>query len=211
MMFLGGTAVAAPPWDGPSPVIPGEEDPLRLARALDAWWATDGGPAAVVGVSPSRSPVRWAAAPPIGRRATLLLPESAFPPSTGSLRERLGRSWTGEEVVEEPPDSLEAGILVVVGAEPPGRFAERLRELARSPALAGKFLAAWSLAGPLRDDLATAILADGGPAAVGFAGDSLQDRRRAERHLGTLGEAIARPTDGSTRPEHLPGPFLWFY
>jgi hypothetical protein len=77
--------------------------------------------------------------------------------------------------------------------------------------LAGKYVAAWSLAGPVRDDLAAAMLLDGGLAAVGLAGDSLLDRRRAADRLRDMSEAIADPVRPAPRAEHLPGPFLWFY
>ena len=107
----------------------------------------------------------------------------------------------------ELPQRVAAPLVVLVSAEPPALFAARLRRLAREPALDGKLLAAWSLGGPVRPDLAASLIAEGKLAGIGIAEASLVAARRAAERLGELARALA----GRPRVEAAPGPFLWHF
>jgi hypothetical protein len=203
-----------PPWQGGFPSLAGEEDPIRLARALGAWW-TD--PAsgkvrrgAVVGTDPERSADRWKAAPRPGGSAWLLLPEDGFPGPSARLREQLRQVWPPDRVTRELPASVDAELIVLVSAEAPGAFASRLRELSRSPRMEGKLLAAWALAGPVRQDLPASLLAEGRLAGLGLAEFSVISRREAAERLAALGRSTSLAA-GTERVERLGGPFLWFF
>jgi hypothetical protein len=200
-----------PPWDAAPEALAGEEDPVRLARALSDWWRQSPrpGPPVVVGVDAGSSPQRWAAAPrPAG--SVLLLPSDAFPEPYGALRDELARAWSPGRVISELGEDPGVSLVVLASAEPPGLFGARLRGLARSPSLGGRLLVAWLLSGPVRPDLPGSLLADGRLAGLALAEDSLEARRHASRHLAELAAALGEGL-GAGRPERLPGPFLWFF
>jgi len=210
MMVLPPDTRWSPPWLVESPLLAGEEDPLRVARGLGAWWSKGdaGAPSAVVGVDPLASPERWAVAPRPNAETLLLLPESGFSGNTAAWREALTRSWGANNTVSELPQELRTPLVVLVSAEPPASFAARLRELARDSRMRGRLLAAWSLAGPLREDLAASLIAEGTLAAVGIAEHSLVARRETAKTIAQLRAALERP---GRRVEQLPGPFLWHF
>ena len=203
-------ALAAPPWSAAARPLPGEEDAARLAPALTRFWreVEKVERTACVGVDPERSPARWAAAPEASGAATLVLPPAAFTAATFVGREALAAAWNGR-VVDEPPATLDGTLLVLVSGEPPDLFAARMRELAARPAMRGKLLAGLSLAGPVRADLASSLLAENEIAAVGLAGAEVLELRRAPELLDELSRAArASPP---RRAEALPGPFVWSY
>jgi hypothetical protein len=74
----------------------------------------------------------------------------------------------------------------------------------------GRLLAAWSLAGPVREDLPRSLIEDGRLAGIGVAEPSLVARRHAEATLRTLRAALSTATE-ELRVEQLPGPFLWHF
>jgi hypothetical protein len=201
------------PWDGGPPFLAGEEDPLAVGRALGAWWRVAGSlpSAAVIGVDPLRSPRRWDAAPRPRDDALLLLPAQGFEgPLLSGWRTTLAAAWNAPRVVDELPRDPGTRLIVLVSAEPPGEFALRLRRLARDERLRGRLLAAWSLAGPVRDDLPAALLGEGRLAGIGLAESTLVARRTAADSVRALGEALSRRAD-EPRVEQLPGPFLWYF
>ena len=195
-----------PPWDGGLPPMPGEEDPLRLARALNRWWSADDTAShrAVVGVDGDRSAVRWDAAPRPSS-AVLLLPDEAFPETHRELPVRLRQAWGGSHVVTGVEEVPEADLVVLVGAEAPGRFSDRLRALAAEPAMQGKLLAAWSLSGALRADLPSDLLAEGTLAGLAIGNSALGETREAVEHLVALRDALERDAAAPRRVERLPG------
>jgi hypothetical protein len=200
------------PWEDDAPPRAGEEDPVRLARALGSWWASAGAgaPAAVVGVDPVRSPERWQTAPRPGRRTLLLMPPEAFVGPMAGWREALAEAWNPDAVVNALPDDPGGALVILVGAEPPASFGRRLRELARDERMRGRLLAAWCLSGPVRDDLPRSLIDEGQLVGIGLAEDSLVARRHAAGTLAALGRALAEATETS-RVENLPGPFLWYF
>jgi hypothetical protein len=200
------------PWDAGPVAVAGEEDPVRLARALGAWWAGAGeeAPAAIVGVEPGRSPARWEAAPRPGTAVPLFLPAEGFSGPMSDWRAVLAEAWGPAGVVDSLPDELQAPLVVLVSAEPPTTFAVRLRELARDERMRGRLLAAWCLAGPVREDLARALIDEGRLAGVGLVEDSLMARRRAVTTLRAMRNALSA-AGNEQRVEHLPGPFLWHF
>jgi hypothetical protein len=200
------------PWEADATLRAGEEDPVRLARALGAWWAGegDGAPAATVGVDPARSPERWESAPRPGADALLFLPSDAFPGPMRHWQPTLAEAWGPAEVVDSIPDEPRASLVVLVSAEPPAAFAVRLRELARDDRMRGRLLAAWCLSGPVREDLARSLMDEGSLAGIGLAEHSLIARRRAADTLKALRSALTAG-GGEQRVEHLPGPFLWHF
>jgi hypothetical protein len=201
-----------PPWVGHEPVPPGEEDPIRLARALNQWWGgTRDGEVrpvyrAAVGTDPARSIERWAAAPPAPASVALVLPAEGFPQPFGHLREEIASAWSAGPVVAELAEGA-TGLVVLVSAEAPGSFAERLRRLARDPRMRGRLLAAWCLTGPVRQDLPAGLLAEGLLAGVGLAEGSVVGLRRSRQALAAYASVAA----GAVRVDALDGPFLWFY
>jgi hypothetical protein len=200
------------PWENDTPPRAGEEDPVQLARALGRWWASvgEGAPAAIIGVDPGRSPERWQTAPRPDRRTLLLLPSEAFVGPMSGWREELAGAWGPDTVVDALPDDPRGALVILVGAEPPASFARRLRELARDERMRGRLLAAWSLAGPVREDLPRSLLDEGQLAGIGLVEDSLVARRRAAGMMDALRRALAEATDAD-RVENLPGPFLWYF
>jgi len=195
------------PWSGPRSPLAGEEDPARLARALNVWWDGESGGSrlisAAVATDLHASSARWEAAPLPSAQAMLLLPDRGGAESSAALR----AAWVAGPVVTSLPDEVAASMVVVVSDEPPGLFAARLRGLAADPRLTGKLLAAWPLAAPLRDDLPSHLLAEG-VAGVGIARTTVVGRRRVASDLAALSGALGQ---GGRRAEALPGPFLWFF
>ena len=127
-----------------------------------------------------------------------------------TLGRRLAASWGKGRVSDSANPTPEENLVVVVSAEPPGRFADRLRAIAALPAMRGKLLAGWSLGGPLRDDLPAWILEESQVAGVGIAGDSFVGLRTAPARLASVAAALA--ARGKTdRVESIPGPFLWVF
>jgi len=200
-----------PPWEHVPALLAGEEDSLRLARALRDWWAgRPEAPAAVVGADRQRSPERWATAPRPDPRSILLLPPEGFVGRDAAWRSELAAAWDPGRVVGELPDDAPGPLVVLVSAEPPGVCAERIRALAGEPGMRGRLLAAWCLAGPVRQDLAAGLLEEGNLAGVGIARDSVVDRRRAVETLREIDRALAGAS-AELRVEKLPGPFLWHF
>ena len=195
------------PWDGPSPPLVAEVDPLRVARALAAW--DPSGPSIVVGTDPAKSPARWASAGSLDGGAILVLPRDAFPGLAAPLRERLARAWSPGTVLDEVPETVTVPLVVLVSHEAPDVFAMRFRAVARAPALRGRLLAGWSLGGALRDDLPAWVLAEAGLAALGLGEPTALPQRDVETRLGTFGRALR--SAAGRRVEQVPGPFLWFY
>jgi hypothetical protein len=205
------------PWDrGGALPVPGEEDPVRLARALNRWSRT--GPPnqaaapAVVATDPQRSVARWVDAPRSGGGGTLVLPRSAF--SGGAeqaLREALARSWGSGPVIDEWTGQTDTALVVVASAEPPGICAARLASMASDPAMEGRLLAGWCLSGEIRSDAAPSLLSSGGLAGLGLATSTVVDMRRAASALGEFSTALSSPMHADGRVEGLPGPFLWFF
>ncbi len=213
VMVLQGSA--APPWREARPRLPGETDPLRVAQALNVWWAGAGEGApphrAFVGTDPERSGARWKGAPGPGKRgAVLLLPEDAFPPPYADVRARLAAAWPPDRIATRLAEAGKPGTMVLlVSAEAPGAFAARLRALAGDPASRGRLLGAWSLTGPVRGDLPASLLAAGGPAAIGLAEGSVVGLREAPVTLSRYASALAGAAD--RRIEQIDGPLLWFF
>ncbi len=196
------------PWDAPTPIVlPSELDPLHVARALAAW-SPDGVPV-VVGTDPAKSAARWTAAPAVGDAMVVVLPKDAFPGLAASLRDGIARVFPAGTIAEDVPATLTAPLVVLVSHEAPDLFAARLRRLARRPALRGKILAAWSLAGPVRDDLSAWVLAESEVAALGLGEPTPLPLRSVENRLRAFAEAL-RASPG-TKVERVAGPFLWFY
>lgn len=197
--------LARPAWEAPPPAVPGEEDAVRLAPALESWWNESGTDrrAAVVGTDRARSPGRWAAAPRGPLRPSLRLPEGAFPPSARDVREILVGS-------RPERDAGDAKVVLLVSGEAPGILAERLRAIAKDPSWKGKALAVLALSGPMRPDLPASLLAEGNLTALGVAEPSVPAARRAAREAAAWAEALARAPEGAPI-EGASGPFVWFY
>ena len=214
LMVLARPGINDRPWEAQAPQVPGEQDPLSVAAAIGAWWdAPDALPApggTVVGVDWAASPKRWSVAPRPGASALLVLPENGFPEPAQGLEQRLAENWMAGRVSAKADPSKTETLVLVVSAEAPGRFATRLASIARLPAMQGKLLAGWSLAGPVRDDLASWLLEQTQIAGVGIAEGSVVSRRTAPDRL----RAIARELSArgkQDRVESIPGPFLWHF
>jgi hypothetical protein len=126
------------------------------------------------------------------------------------LRRQLEQAWRAGPVADGLPADSDVDLVVLVSAEAPGPFAVRLRELARESAMEGRLLAAWSLAGPVRQDLPASLLAEGRLAGLGLAEATLVGRRAALEQLAALGRSLSEAR-GEHRVERLGGPFLWFF
>jgi hypothetical protein len=203
-----------PPWEiGPVDIV-GEEDPIRLCSSLRDWWTDGAGErvrrGAVVGTEPEAATLRWLAAPRPAA-ATLVLPADGFPPSVGALRTELAQVWKAGSIVNDLAEAPPGELVVLISAEPPGLFAARLRELARSPVLQDKLLAAWSVSGPVRQDLPASLLAEGKLAGLGLAGAGVVQRREIVTSLDAFSRALADARESPLRVEFLPGPFTWFF
>jgi hypothetical protein len=215
VMFQLGPVDRAFPWESSAAPDAGEEDPVRLARALNAWSRQgppeSAGPPAVVGVDLGSSATRWNDAPRAAPSAVLLLPPDGFVGRSSALREELAAVWTVGPVVDALPDGLEATLVVTVSDEPPGLCASRVKELAGQPAMEGKLLAAWCLAGGMRPDVPAGVVAGGKLAGFGVASSTLVDRRHTIEDLAAFDRSLASPLNDGGRIEQLDGPFLWFF
>jgi hypothetical protein len=205
----------ARPWENSADAAAGEEDPVRLARALNAWSRQgppdQAGPPAVVGVDLGSSATRWNDAPRAAASAVLLLPPDGFVGRSSALRDELAAAWTVGPVVEALPDRLEATLVVAISDEPPGLCASRVSDLAGQPVMEGKLLAAWCLAGGMRPDVPAGVVTGGGLAGLGVASSTLVDRRRTVEDVAALDRSLASPLSQGGRIEQLDGPFLWFF
>jgi len=215
VMFQLGPADRSRPWERSDPPDPGEEDPVRLARALDLWSRQgppdQAGPPAVVGVDPRFSPERWRTAPRAAPSAMLLLPSDGFAGRSGELRAALAAAWSVGPVVDALPGTVDASIVVTVSDDPPGLCASRIQDLADAPAMEGKLLAAWCLAGGMRPDVPAGVVTNGRLAGLGIASSTLVDRRHTVDILTAFDRALASPMNADSRIERLEGPFLWFF
>ena len=213
LMVLGRDAARQRPWEADTPRLAGEQDPPTIAAAINAWWDAPGAlPApggAVIGVDWAASPQRWAAAPRPGAAALLVLPADGFPLEASGMAARLAEAWTNGRVSAQA-DPADETLVIVVSAEAPGPFATRLRAIAEQPAMKGKLLAGWSLAGPVRDDLAPWILERSAVAGVGIAAGSVVSRRAAAERLQAIATSL-RVRGADDRVESIPGPFLWHF
>ncbi|NIM00527.1 MAG: hypothetical protein GTN89_06565 [Acidobacteria bacterium] len=213
LMVLGREAVNHRPWEHAIAPLAGEQDPQRVAAAIDDWWDAPGALPApggtVVGIDWTTSPERWAAAPRPGSKALLVLPPDGFPHGTEDLAKRLADVWTAGRVSEKADPGSQA-LILLISAETPELFAARLRAIAAAPSMQGKLLAGWSLAGPVRADLAPWILQETSVAGVGIAEGSVVSRRAAVEQLARIARELA--SRGSTdRVESFAGPFLWHF
>ncbi len=203
------------PWEGSRPVLPGEEDPVRIASALASWWRVEPAPpGVVVGTDGSASPARWERAPRPRGEALLLLPKDAFPGHAARLRDEIAGAWPAGNVSEEAPRDNAPPLVIVASAEAPAAFGTRLRALASDPSLRGRLLGAYSLAGPVRSDLPASLIRDGGLAGLGVAEGSPAGVTRMISELRRLGQAVVElrsSAGGDRRIEDLPGPFLWYF
>ena len=215
VMFQLGPVDRARPWESSAAPGPGEEDPVRLARALNLWSRqgpqNQAAPPGVVGVDPRSSSDRWRDAPRSAPSTLLLLPRDGFVEGAGELRDALEAAWTAGPVVDAMPESLDASLVVVVSDEPPGLCSTRVSDLAEHPAMQGKLLAAWCVAGSMRPDVPARVVSDGGLAGLGVASSTLVDRRHAVEDLAAFGRALASPINVGGRIEQIEGPFLWFF
>jgi hypothetical protein len=213
LMVLGHDSLRRRPWEVNTPAIAGEQDPLVVAAAINAWWDAPGAlPApggAVIGVDWASSPKRWADAPAPGAKALLVLPADGFPQRVSTVPTDLAEAWTSGRVSAQA-DPVDETLVIVISAEAPGLFATRLRAIAEQPAMKGKLLAGWSLAGPVRDDLAAWILESTEVAGVGIAEGSVVSRRAAPKRLRTISRAL-KSRGADDRVESIPGPFLWYF
>ena len=215
VMFQLGPVDRARPWESSAAPVPGEEDPVRLATALNLWSRQGppdmAAPPAVVGVDPGASADRWRDAPRALPSAVLLLPPDGFVGRSSELREALAAAWSVGPVVDALPDRLDAALVVTVSDEPPGLCASRLRDLAEQPAMEGKLLAAWCLAGGMRPDVPAGLVDGGRLAGLGVASSTLVDRRHTVEELAAFARALASPLNEGGRIELVEGPFLWFF
>src|SRR5437867_11391702 len=138
-----------PPWTAPGTIVPGEEDPARLAYALRQWWLGEGtgaqAPATAIGTDPRRSPGRWQSVAGVSGKVALLLPEGGFPAASKPLEEQIAAAWKGGAVASSMAAAQGASLVILVSAEDPALFGARLRDLAQSPSMKGRLLAAWPL------------------------------------------------------------------
>jgi hypothetical protein len=198
------------PWEASGPPVAGEEDPETLARALGLWWAGKADrPAVAVGTDPLRSTARWLEAPRIGGAARLLLPAGvAVGPSP---RASLAAAWGEGEPTLELPETVAARLVVLASDEPPGLLGGRLRRLARAPAMQGKLLVVWPLAGPLRQDLPASLLAEGKLAGIAVAEGGVLGRRELVERIAELRRRWSDPEREGQRAETLGLGLLWYF
>ncbi|MFN7965520.1 MAG: hypothetical protein U0V87_07525 [Acidobacteriota bacterium] len=207
------TWAVLPPWENPHEPLPGEEEPTRVATALNAWWSGDPSTAslrAVVGTDHTASFARFAAGPTVDKSAALLLPIDAFPGATASWREGFVGAWNKTNVIEsvvKPSTRL----IILVSAESPDALSLRLRHLARDPALKGKALGVLSLMGPLRNDLPASLLREGQLATLGVSTTLPVGIPRWTSEIGAIQRSLTSTAAAPQRPEQLPGSFTWYY
>jgi hypothetical protein len=162
-----------------------------------------------VGTDASRSPARFARAPSPGKKSVLVLPNGGFTGRLPQTRQRLADVWGAGPVIPELPDKP-TSLVVLVSGEPPARLGARLRRISRDSRMKGKLLAVYSLSGPLRLDLPSAMLSEGNLAGVGVAEASTVGSARVVGRITDLAAALAAAGD-SGRVEHASGAFVWFY
>ena len=203
MMVLAHETQSRRPWDE-APLLAGEENPLRLAAVLDAWWTggAEEAPRAVVGVDPVRSPQRWETAPRPGAGALLLLPEDSFPRGSEELEDELRRAWGSGTVATDLPDRLESSWCCWSAPRRRGSLQRACGRLAAEPALEGKLLAAWNVTGAMREDLPAGLLEEGRLAGFGLAVSSFVESRAVAERLdrtarGTGSGGCSRTTSGT--------------
>jgi hypothetical protein len=203
----------SPPWSEEEEVVAGEENPARVARALNVWWSHDrrsGTPrSAVVVTDAAKSIGRWMEAPRVGGKALLLLPEEGFPGPLADLSDQLRTAW-GAAAVSTLPSRIEADLVLLVSGEAPGRLAARLRKLAGSEEMQGKLLAVYGLSGAVRQDLPASLLADGRLAGIGLAESGIIAFREAAAVLAELRGALGSST-AESRVEDLTPLLLWYF
>ncbi len=83
--------------------------------------------------------------------------------------------------------------------------------LARNPVMKGKLLAAWSLAGPFRQDLPASLLAEGVLAGVSIVDVPPVGLSAVSKEIAAMAAAGAAKRGPGTRVEELPGPRPWYY
>jgi len=221
------------PWRWRIAPVPGEEDPRNLARAANEWRTVDAGkdlPPAALAVDPAAALRRRATAPAPADGILVLLPEGAFPglaarveaavreawpaaPGRKKKSRRRGRRRKKASAPAGPPPVVVArvlpdrvpGTVVVLSGEDPDLLSARLAALAGDPRMEGKLLAAWPLAGPLRDDLPVRLLEEGKLAGVGLAAPPWPNLYRVPERL----RAWVRDLAGRRLPDEVPGPFTW--
>jgi hypothetical protein len=213
VMVLESRDAVRPPWAGATEPRPGEEDPIRLARALGSWWRshdTMGGAAAVVGTDPASSPSRWRRASRPAGTALLLLPDGGFPAPWQALGDELASSWTAGPVAStlpgKPPD-----LVVLVSAEAPALLGARLREISRRPEMRGRLLAVVTPRGAVRSDLPASLLAEGVLDGFGLAESAPVGLPGIAREIGEFGRSLEQARRAKRAVERVPGPFVWFY
>jgi hypothetical protein len=215
VMFTLAPGSGSPPWVQPPNPVPGEDDPVRLARALNRW-SSNGPPAeaaspAVIATDPVSSPRRWLGAPRPASGAVLLLPSDAFSAKQSVVRQSLVSLWRAGPVTEALPPRVDADLVVLVSDEPPGLCASRVARLAAEPAMRGKLLAAWCLSGAPRPDIAPALLGPSGVAGLGVAAAEPIDLRVVPGTLESWSRVLGQAAERAPRVEQLPGPFVWYF
>lgn len=211
LMVIDDERAVLPPWEVERPVLPGEEEPVTIARALNAWWAGDPATAslrAVVGVDRAASPARYAAAPRPDTKALLYAPTEAFPGATASWRAMFVDAWPASNVVTTLPKKAPS-LVVLVSAEAPAQLGLRVRALSQDPALKGALLAVLSLNGSLRRDLPARWIGAGNLAGVGVYEGLPVGVPQLAGQIGALAKGLA--ATAAMNVERLPGPLLWYF
>lgn len=213
LMVLADPADERRPWVGPNTAVVGEEDPVRLAAALNAWWRAGepAGAAAVVGTDPTRSPAHWSAAPKMGAGALVLAPDDAFPGLAAAAGDSLRRRLPAERTARSLPDGSLPGLVVLVSGESPSVLAARVRSVAADPRMAGRLLGVVALGDPARADLPAAILAETGVAGLAWLEAGPVDWKAVPDDLARFLEAVDKTGDRGGRYDAIPGPFVWYY
>ncbi len=206
----------APPWAGPRAAVPGEENAVRIARAIARWWSAgspspSAAPPVVVATDARLSPGRWESAPVVPKRPWLLLPEDAFPGPSAPLREAIARGFPAGASGPDLPAGDAPDLVVLASGEAPGLLGARLGALARDRRMQGKLLAVFPLGGPVREDLPASLLGEGNLAAVGVAGFSPVGVPRAIEAIGRVAEAARAAAPERSRAEEVATELTWFY
>ena len=203
---------AIPPWESEQPPVAGDADPIRLAQALRRWWSADTVVADLpVAVGTSVSAVtHWSESPLPGKKPLLLIPAAALPPPLDDLQSSLLASWPVGPVAEDLPAKKLPGLVVLVSGEPPALLGQRVRTLARDPAMQDRLLAVFSLSGPLRADLPASLLAEGKLAGLGVAHTPPVNLPGWVSRLRGFADELKR-SGGRVRVERIDGPFLWYF
>ncbi len=207
---------AAPPWVGPRTPVPGEENAVRIAAAIGRWWSAGApspgaAPAVVVSTDARLSPGRWESAPAASGSPLLLLPEDAFPGPSAPMRDAVARACPGVAPAPSLPADGVPDLVVLVSGEAPGILGARLRALARDRRMKGKLLAVFPMAGPVREDLPSSLLAEGDLAAVGVAEFAPVGVPRGIEAVGRVVEAARAAAPERSRAEEVATGLTWFY